>query len=113
MPVARELHRDGSSSRVICDMLTRTGPMTQEQLAARVAVTVGCTCKCLQLLVGEGYVSRSGRAPNSKGTTIGMRPWLYARTPKELPALKPSLPQTPTARELCDIMNAMIRRTAP
>lgn len=112
MPVLRELRRDGSSSRIICDMLTRTGPMTQEQLAARVSVTVGCTCKCLQLLVQQGYVSRTGRAPNSKGTTIGMRPWLYARTPKELPTLKKALPPAPTARELCDIMNAMIRRSA-
>jgi hypothetical protein len=59
---------------------------------------------------GRGYVRRAGKTPNSKGTTIGMRPWLYARTPKPLPDIGPRLPQAPSAKELCEIMNAIIRR---
>jgi len=39
-----------------------------------------------------------------------MRPWLYARTPKPLPDIGPRLPQAPSAKELCEIMNAIIRR---
>lgn len=84
--------------------------MTQGQLSVQASVTVSCTCKCLKLLEDEGYVRRAGKTPNSKGTTIGMRPWLYARTPKPLPDIGPRMLQAPSAKELCEIMNAIIRR---
>lgn len=108
MPIQRELHRENSTSRLIYEILSR--PMTQSEISGHVDVTIGCACKCLKLLEDEGHVQRIGKAPNSKGTTIGMRPWLYARTPKPLPEIGPRLPEPPSAKELCDIMNGIIRR---
>ena len=111
MPDTSELQRENSSSRIISEALDRLGPRTQSQIAAAVNVTISCASKCLDLLVDEGYVQRSGKTVNSKGISIGKQPWLYARTVKPLPDVRSKvLPEPPSAQELCDVMNAMIRR---
>jgi DNA-binding Lrp family transcriptional regulator len=111
MPDTSELQRENSSSRIIYEALGRLGPQTQSQLSAHVDVTVSCASKCLKLLVEEGYVRREGRTVNRKGVSIGKQPWLYARTVKPLPEIRPDvLPDPPSAQELRDIMNSIIRR---
>ncbi|BDC43604.1 hypothetical protein [Paraburkholderia terrae] len=111
MPDTSELKRENSSSRIIYEALERLGPKTQSQIAAAANVTVSCACKCLKLRESSGYVRRAGRTVNSKGISIGRQPWLYARTIKTLPELRTGLlPDPPSANELRDIMNAIIRR---
>ncbi|MHB9838499.1 hypothetical protein Q8F57_027095 [Paraburkholderia terrae] len=111
MPETSELQRENSSSRIIYEALARLGPKTQSQIAAAANITVSCACKCLKLLEQEGYVHRAGRTVNSKGISIGKQPWLYARTIKPLPEIRTGLlPEPPSANDLRDIMNAIIRR---
>jgi predicted ArsR family transcriptional regulator len=113
MPTERDLVRENSSSRVICDTLDRLGPRTQAQLARQTEVTISCACKCLKLLSEEGYVRRVGQTNNVKGVTIGKLPFLYARTIKQLPDVRADeLPAAPNANDLRDIMNEIIRRQA-
>lgn len=108
MPIQRELHRENSTSRLIYEILSR--PMTQLEISSQVDVTIGCACKCLKLLEDEGYVYRTGKAPNRKGTLIGMRPWLYARTLKPLPEVGPRAPAMAPSNELFAVMSSIIRR---
>src|SRR5690349_20853076 len=111
MPETSELQRENSSSRMIYEALDRLGPKTQSQIAAVTNVTISCACKCLKLLESEGYVRRAGRTVNSKGISIGKQPWLYTRTVKPLPEIRTEvLPEAPSANELRDIMNSIIRR---
>lgn len=111
MATVRELHRENSSTRAICQMLERAGPLTQTQLSLAGDFTAGCACKCLKLLIDEGYVRRGPKAMSRQRNTIGPRPWTYVRTGKALPPTKPDRPAAPTAEELCDIMNSIIRRS--
>ncbi|MFC6309490.1 MarR family transcriptional regulator [Paraburkholderia dipogonis] len=111
MPTIRELYRENSSTRVICGMLERAGPLTQTQICLAGDFTGGCACKCLKLLIAEGYVVRGARAMNRHRTSIGPRPWTYVRTSKVLPQAGTLRPAAPTAQELCDVMNSIIRRT--
>ncbi|CAB3720010.1 hypothetical protein LMG22037_04682 [Paraburkholderia phenoliruptrix] len=110
MATLREIYRENSSTRAICKMLDG-GPLTQTQISAAGDITNGCTCKCLKLLIDEGYVTRGPRAMNRHRTSIGPRPWTYVRTTKPLPETRTTLPAAPTAKELCDIMNSIIRRS--
>ena len=111
MATVRELHRENSSTRAICQMLERSGPLTQTQICTAGEFSAGCTCKCLKLLIDEGYVKRGPRALSRKRNTIGPRPWTYVRTRKALPAPPSVASAVPTAQELCDIMNSIIRRS--
>ncbi|PXX15867.1 hypothetical protein C7399_109202 [Paraburkholderia tropica] len=113
MPTERDLVREDSSTRLICDALERLGPRTQAQLARQIEVTISCACKCLKLLRDERYVRLVGQTNNIKGVSNGKLPFLYARTIKPLPDLRTGevLP-APTANELRDIMNQIIRRQA-
>ncbi|MGQ7939147.1 MarR family transcriptional regulator [Paraburkholderia sp. D1E] len=111
MATVRELYRNNSSTRTICQMLERAGPLTQTQISAAGEFTAGCACKCLKLLIEEGYVRRGPRAMSRQRNTIGPRPWTYIRTAKALPSTKTGRPATPTAQALCDIMNSIIRRS--
>jgi hypothetical protein len=113
MPTERDLVRESSTTRFICDALERSGPRTQLQLAREAEVTIGCICKCLKLLREEGYVERLGRRdPNVKGSMSGLLPLLYARTVRPLPEIPTGdLPEPPTPNELRDIMNSIIARS--
>ena len=110
MPDARELHREDSSVRAIFGVLDQFGPLTQLQIAARADITISCACKGLKFLREEGYVQRMKQTYNRKGSSIGKLPYLYGRTIKSMPDVPRSLPEPPSARELCEIMNAIIRR---
>lgn len=111
MATLREIYRKNSSTRAICQMLERAGPLTQTQICAAGEFTAGCACKCLKLLIDEGHVKRGPRAMSRKRNTIGPRPWTHVRTGKVLPSPQPAVPEVPTAQELRDIMNSIIRRS--
>lgn len=97
---------------MIFDALDNCGPLTQLQIAARAEITISCACKGLAFLIEEGYVRRMNQTYNRKGSSLGKLPYLYGRTVKAMPTLN-VLPDAPTARELADIMNAIIRRKNP
>lgn len=102
-------YRPDSRSRTICEALERAQrPLTQSQLAKHADATVSWVCKCLKRLSDDGYVRRSGLAMRRNGAKFGTHAKLYVRTAKELPALEH--PEPPTPKELCDIMNSIIRR---
>lgn len=108
MPTVRELFRVQSGARTVFEMLDKFGPQTQLQLSARIGITLGYTCKCLQLLEDHGYACRLRETLNSKGNLVGKRPMLYGRTSK--PLEMPSALDVATPVELREIMNRMIRR---
>lgn len=111
MPNDRELMREDSGTRLVYEIVDRHGPLTQMQVSRLADVTISCACKCLRLLEHQGYVQRAGQTSNQKGMMNGKLPWLYARTVKPLPDIRTQrAPAAPTPQELCDIMNAMIRR---
>lgn len=105
-----ELVREHSGTRQICAIVEQHGPLTQAQLSRLAGVTLSCACKCLLLLEQGGYVRRSGQTANRKGMTTGLLPWLYVRTVKPLPDIPQHTNDAPTALELRDLMNAIIRR---
>lgn len=109
MPTLREIYRENSSTRAICTML-ESGPLTQAQISAAGDITSGTACKCLKLLMEEGFVTRGPRAMSRQRNTIGPRPWTYIRTSKELPSTQPAETVMSSTRDLCDIMNSIIRR---
>ncbi|MDR7006075.1 hypothetical protein J2W46_002979 [Paraburkholderia strydomiana] len=109
MPTLKEIYRENSSTRTICTMLG-VKPLTQTQISAATGVTNGCACKCLKLLIEEGYVKRGPRAMSGQRNSLGPRPWTYVTTGKPFPSARTALPEAPSAKELCDIMNQIIRR---
>ena len=111
MPSDRELLRENSGTRLISETVERRGPLTQVQVSRLADVTISCACKCLKLLEQGGYVRRVGQTSNQKGAMKGKLPRLYARTIKPLPDIRTTRqPSAPTAQDLCDIMNQIIRR---
>lgn len=111
MPTLREIYRENSSTRAICAML-ESGPLTQTQISAAADITNGTACKCLKLLMEEGFVMRGPRAMSRQRNTIGPRPWTYIRTSKELPSTKAAETAVSGALDLFNIMNSIIRRRA-
>jgi len=109
MATLREIYRENSSTRAICMMLDG-GPLTQTQISAAIEVTNGTACKCLKLLIDEGFVKRGQRAMSRQRNTIGPRPWTYIRTSKELPSTKAAETVMSATLDLCNIMNSIIRR---
>jgi DeoR/GlpR family transcriptional regulator of sugar metabolism len=104
-----ELLRENSRTRLISETVERRGPLTQVQISKLVDVTISCACKCLMLLEQGGYVRRVSRAANQKGSMTGKLPWLYARTVKPLPEIRRQRePAVPGARDLRDVVNAII-----
>lgn len=109
MATLREIYRENSSTRAICMMLDG-GPLTQTQISAAADIANGTACKCLKLLIDEGFVERGPRAMSRQRNTIGPRPWTYIRTAKELPSTKAAETAVSGALDLYNVMNAIIRR---
>jgi len=78
----KQIEREGSAQRCICQLLDRRGPMTINELAAARGVDQRPTARQLDALSVAGFVSASGL------------PKRYIRTENPIPAAVPLTPKS-------------------
>lgn len=78
----KQIEREGSAQRYICELLTRCGPMTINELAAERGIGPRATARQVDALAEAGFVSASGS------------PMRYARTEMPIPAIVPLTPKS-------------------
>lgn len=83
MEIGKELGRPDSGCCRVLAALEREGKSKQAKLAGVTGLTIGAVCKCLQLLVAEGYVRRREGDECDRAGMSGRYPALYERTARQ------------------------------
>ncbi|VWB67716.1 MarR family transcriptional regulator [Burkholderia lata] len=78
----KQIEREGSAQRCICELLTRRGAMTINEIAEARGIHPRATARQLDTLEDQGYVCASGS------------PMRYTRTGKPIPAVVPLTPKS-------------------
>ncbi|WP_175812268.1 winged helix-turn-helix transcriptional regulator [Burkholderia contaminans] len=78
----KQIERDGSAQRCICELLTSCGPMTINEIAEARGIHPRATARQLDVLEDQGYVCASGS------------PMRYTRTGKPIPSVVPRTPKS-------------------
>ncbi|EMN5130214.1 MarR family transcriptional regulator [Burkholderia contaminans] len=78
----KQIERNGSAQRCICELLERHGAMTIKEIAAARQIHPRATARQLDALEDQGYVCASGS------------PMRYTRTGKPIPAVVPLTPKS-------------------
>ncbi|MCO1349233.1 hypothetical protein L0Z31_17360 (plasmid) [Burkholderia vietnamiensis] len=78
----RQIEREGSAQRCICELLARRSPMTINEIAEARGIHPRATARQLDALAAAGFVSAAGI------------PKRYTRTKKPIPAIVPLAPKS-------------------
>lgn len=83
----KQIERQGSAQRCICELLARRSPMTINEIAEVRGTHPRATARQLDALAEAGFVSAAGY------------PKRYARTKKPIPAIVPLTPKSARVAE--------------
>lgn len=78
----KQIEREGSAQRCICELLARRSPMTINEIAEARGIHPRATARQLDALAEAGFVSAAGI------------PKRYTRTKKPIPAIVPLAPKS-------------------
>ncbi|HDR9172741.1 helix-turn-helix domain-containing protein [Burkholderia vietnamiensis] len=78
----KQIEREGSAQRCICELLARRSPMTINEIAEARGIHPRATARQLDALAAAGFVSAAGI------------PKRYTRTKKPIPAIVPLAPKS-------------------
>jgi DNA-binding Lrp family transcriptional regulator len=93
----KQIERQGSAQRCICELLERRSPMTINEIAEVRGIHPRATARQLDALAAAGFVSASGS------------PKRYTRTGKPIPA---AIPLTPKSARIAESRRRDVERVS-